>query len=110
MGPQEDANGAPYKHCTICSSLSDQEYAFQKYGWEQDNTYLPATAGHLKVVRDFRPYASRKLQLQRCPECGTYYLYKTDYEYLVNGSEDEEFLTRLTQEQATDYLNQPAPT
>ena len=108
MEPQEDANGAPYKHCKTCSSLSDQEYAFQKYGWEQDNTYLPAAAGRLAVVRDFRPYDSRKLQLQQCPECGTHYLYRTDYEYLVNGSEDEESLTRLSQEQAAEYLGRDA--
>ena len=37
-------------------------------------------------------------------KCGTYYLYRTDYEYLVNGSEDEEYLTRLTEEQAAGYL------
>ena len=97
-----------HKLCGVCSSLSDLEKAYQKYGWEQDNTYLPAAAGHLKVVRDFRPYSSRKLQLQQCPDCGTYYLYETDYEYLVNGSEDEESLMRLTLEQAAEYLSQPA--
>jgi hypothetical protein len=63
----------------------------------------------LKVVRDFQPYGSRKLQLQQCPECGTYYLYRTDYEFLVNGSEDEEFLTRLTDNEAAEYLERPAP-
>jgi hypothetical protein len=87
-----------------------EEYASQKYGWEENDTHLPAVAGRLTVVRDFRPYDSRALQLRQCPECGTYYLYRTDYEYLVNGSEDEEFLTRLTQEQAAEYLDQPAPT
>jgi hypothetical protein len=102
-------NDTLHKQCRICSSLQDQEYAFQKYGWEQDNTHLPAAASHLKVVRDFRPYDSRKQQLQQCPECGTYYLYRTDYEFLVNGSEDEEYLTRLTEEQATEYLNRPSP-
>ena len=94
--------------CQVCSSLSDEEYACQKYGWEENNTYLPAAAGHLQVVLDLHPYGSRKLQLQQCPECGTYYLYRTDYEYLVNGSEDEEFLTRLTKEQAAEYLDRPA--
>jgi len=37
-------------------------------------------------------YDSRKLQLRRCPHCDTYYLYQTDYEFLVNGGEDEEHL------------------
>lgn len=104
-----DENQEPCKPCRVCSNLSDQEYATQKYGWEENDTYLPAAAARLNVVRDFRPYDSRKLQLQQCPECGAYYLYRTDYEYLVNGSEDEEYLTRLTEEQAADYLNRPTP-
>jgi hypothetical protein len=95
----------PPRPCSICSDLSNQEHAAQKWGWEEDNTYLPAAANQLITVRDFRPYGSRKLRLQQCPECGGYYLYQTDYEYLVNGSEDEETLTRLTQEQAVEYLS-----
>lgn len=93
--------------CFICSQLGDQETAYQKFGWEETNTVLPAAANALTVKRDFKPYSSRKLQLRRCPECGGYYLYSSDYEYLVNGSEDEETLTRLTAEQAADYLNRP---
>jgi hypothetical protein len=95
---------APRARCATCSGLRDEEYAYQKYGWEEQNSYLPAAAGCLQLVRDLRPDGSRKLQLQQCPACGTYYLYRTDYEYLVNGSEDEEFLTRLTPEQAAEYL------
>jgi hypothetical protein len=106
--PHSPEDKGPHKQCGICSILSDQEYATQKYGWEESNTYLPAAAAQLSVLRDLRPHGSRKLQLQQCPECGTYYLYRTDYEYLVNGSEDEEFLTRLTEDQAADYLNRPA--
>ncbi len=102
--PHDPHMTAPHQQCKICASLADQEDAYQKYGWEQDNTHLPAAADRLKVVRDFRPYGSRKLQLKQCPECGGCYLYRTDYEYLVNGSEDEEHLTRLTEEQATEYL------
>lgn len=95
---------APRHACGLCSQMHDEEYAFQKYGWEQDNTYLPAAAGQLTLVKDLRPAGSRTLHLKRCPQCGTYYLYRTDYEYLVNGTEDEEFLTRLTDEQAAEYL------
>jgi hypothetical protein len=95
--------------CTICPTLADQARAAQKFGWEEHNTHLPAAVGRLKVVNDYRPYSSRKLQLRRCPECGTYYLYRSDYEYLVNGSEDEEYLTRLTDEQAAEYLNSNEP-
>jgi len=107
--PDNPESVPPYKVCPICANLSDKEYAFQKYGWAQDDTHLPEAASHLAVVRDFRPFDSRKLQLQQCPKCDTYYLYKTDYEFLVNGSEDEEFLTRLTQAEAATYLQRPAP-
>ena len=40
----------------------------------------------------------------RCPVCGIYYQYRCTYEYLVNGSEDEETLTRLTPSQARAFL------
>lgn len=90
--------------CTICSLLTDEERAYQKFGWEENNTYLPAAAGQLLMVRDLHPQGSRKLQLWQCPECGTYFLYRTDYEYLTNGSEDEEILTRLTPAQATLHM------
>jgi hypothetical protein len=95
--------------CRICSNLAEHESAFQKYGHPDDDTFLPAAANDLIIVKDFTPYGSRKLQLRQCPQCGTYYQYKTDYEFLVNGSEDEEYLTRLTEEQAAEYLNRPAP-
>jgi hypothetical protein len=101
-------NDAPHLACQICSQLADEEWASQKYGWEEGNTYLPATVHRLQVVRDFKPYSSRMLQLQQCPQCATYYLYRTDYEFLVNGSEDEEYLTRLTEEAAASYLTRPA--
>jgi len=93
--------------CPICSTLVDEEYAYQKYGADDGNTCLPAAADQLTILRDFAPYSSRKLQLRQCPECAQYYLYRSDYEYLVNGSEDEEFLTRLSADQAAEYLNRP---
>ncbi len=94
-----------HAHCPTCGSLQDREFGYQKYGWDEDNTYLPAAAGRLTVLKDFKPHSSRALQLQQCPACKTYYLYQTDYEYLVNGSEDEQTLTRLTDAQAEAYLN-----
>jgi hypothetical protein len=105
--PHQAHPDAPLDPCSVCSQLGDEEYAFQKYGWEEDNTYLPEASASLVLIKDFRPYDSRKCQLQQCPECGAYYLYQTDYEYLVNGSEDKEFLTRLTPEQAATYLDRP---
>jgi hypothetical protein len=104
--PADSGENGSSLPCETCSSLADQEYAYQKYGAELYDTHLPLAAGDLQVVRDFNIYGTRKRQLWQCPACGTYYLYRTDYEYLVNGSEDEEFLTRLTEEQARQELKQ----
>lgn len=99
----------PHQHCVICARLGDYESAYQKHGREEDNTSLPAAANSLEVVKDFKPHSSRLLQLKRCPQCKTYYLYRTDYEFLVNGSEEEDYLTRLTDEAAREYLERPVP-
>lgn len=50
-----------------------------------------------------QPDGGRKLQLQQCLERGYHYLYRSDNEYLVNDSKDEEYLTRLAAEQAVEY-------
>ncbi len=104
-------NGSPDKRknreCPICSGLNDRETAYQKYGWEENDTQLPAAVSNLMLVRDLRPDSNRKQQILQCPGCGQYYLYESDYEYLVNGSEDEQTLTRLSDEQASGYLNSP---
>ncbi len=95
----------PRLPCPICAQLADQQSAYQKYGRDEDNTQLPPIVDELVVVYDFRPYGSRALQLRQCHACGTYYLYRTDYEYLANGSEDEQHLARLTEAQAAAYLD-----
>lgn len=92
--------------CKICSFLSDREVASQKFGWEENNTHLPAAANYLIQVKDLQPYGTRKKLIKQCPECGAYYLYLLDYEYLVNGSEDEESLIRLTNDQAEELLRE----
>lgn len=50
------------------------------------------------------PRSSDEHHVRRCPLCGTYYQYDWSHEYLVNGSEDEEVLTRLTPAQARRFL------
>jgi len=90
--------------CSVCSNLSEHEYGFQKYGWEEDNTYLPESADQLLLVQDLKPNNSRSLQIRQCPECRAYFLYRTDYEYLAGGSEDEQILDRLTDTEARQYF------
>ncbi len=91
--------------CGTCSGLSDTEHAEQKFGSEND-TYLPAAVSRLTDVFDFEPCSSRKRILKQCPECGAFFLYSTDYVYLVNGSEDDEYLTRLSKNESDDLLRE----
>lgn len=106
--PFEPENDLSYKKCTLCSGLADTEEAYQEFGWEDNNTYLPEASKQLKLIRALRPIDSRELHLWQCPQCGTYYLHQYDYEYFADGSQDEEHLMRLTFAQAAEYLNQPA--
>ncbi|GAB4533592.1 MAG: hypothetical protein Fur0018_23030 [Anaerolineales bacterium] len=105
--PRKSDGDAPYTRCSLCSQLADQEYALQKGGYEDEAAYLPAASNNLELVKDFKPGSSRALQLKRCRQCGTYYLYTSDYEFLVNGTEDEDFLKRLTDDEAAEYLERP---
>ncbi len=100
-------NGPRHQGCELCSSLADSEKATQKAGWEELSSRLPAAADKLVTVKDLRPGSFRKLLLLQCPVCRTCYLYRTDYEYLAGGTEDEQYLTRLSDEAAAGYLKQP---
>lgn len=93
--------------CNICSQLGAMEWASQKYGWEENDTSLPIATKELAVIRDLKPDSARALQLLQCPLCMTYYRYESNYEYLVNGSEDEQSLKRLNAEEAEKLLDQP---
>jgi hypothetical protein len=95
-----------HQNCTICSSLKDQEESYYKNGQEEnENSQLPAAAYKLIVIYELpNSNSSRLKQVKQCPECKTHYFYRTDYEFLAGGSEDEEFLTRLTKEEALKYL------
>lgn len=91
--------------CVVCSELGDREHAAQKYGSE-DNTHLPAAFLQLLDVFDFQPYGSRKRILKKCPGCGALFLYESDYVYLVNGSEDDEYLARLGIQESIGLLRE----
>lgn len=92
--------------CSICTQLSDYHHGFQKGGHEDEDVFLPSAAGSLKDIRELEPVNCRHMVLEQCPECGTCYLYQSDYEFLVSGTEDEQTLSRLTDEEARRYLEQ----
>jgi hypothetical protein len=91
--------------CEICNQLKDLETSFAKWGWEEMDRPLPQAAARLTPGESLDGYDRERRHLRRCPICGTAYLFEWSYEYLVNGSEDEEVLTRLTQAQAEAYLS-----
>jgi uncharacterized C2H2 Zn-finger protein len=105
-GPVENS-ASEHLSCVICLQLGDLVWASQKYGWEENDTTLPVATKELLVILDLKPNSSRALQLRQCPKCKTYYRYERDYEYLVNGSEDEQSLKRLNAEEAGKLLDQP---
>jgi uncharacterized C2H2 Zn-finger protein len=70
-------------------------YASQKWGHEETDTHLPAAARQLRQIHDYQIPGTRRRLLLQCPCCGTCFLYTSDYTYLANGSEDEQWLERL---------------
>lgn len=102
--PRKPPNQLPRASCSLCSQLADREYATQKFGWEEHDTHLPAVVNQLATVRDLKPGNQRAQLLLQCPECKTYYLYKSDYEYLAGGSEDSQSLKRLGEGDVAGYL------
>ncbi len=91
------------RSCEICRELKPVETSLTKHGWEENDRLLPAAYRRLVEVRvagrEDEPRSPRY-----CPLCGTFYSYESRYEYLANGSEDEEELRRLTGEDARAWL------
>ncbi len=89
--------------CEICQGLKPVQTSLYKHGWDEYDTPLPAAARRLQeVVVEGRENERRSPRL--CQLCGTFYSYETRYEYLANGSEDEEELRRLTDAEARAWL------
>lgn len=95
-----------YKNCTICETIPDKSYAFWKGGDLQSST-LPDSEAKLEIIGapiyDASTSHSHSI-IKRCPACGTCYKWDFEYEYLVNGSEDEINLTRLSQKNGEEEV------
>jgi hypothetical protein len=104
---EQASENAPYKNCSICSQIKDYEYGLQTHGREDEDTFLPAAGSQLKIEKDLLSHGERQMYVAKCPQCGTHYLFKSDYEYLATGSEHEQRLKRLTAEEAATYLAMP---
>lgn len=89
-----------WRGCEVCGELHECEQALWKSG-DLVSGRMPAAESRLDVVGS--PFVKASTDtgnacLRRCPRCGTYYWWEFSYEYLVNGSEDEIRLTRLSLE------------
>lgn len=96
-----------YQNCSICRTIPDKSDAFWKGGELQGNP-LPPSEAKLEVVGAPFYDASTSYThscIKRCPECGTCYIWEIEYEYLVNGSEDEIILTRLSESDAKKEID-----
>lgn len=102
--PPEPKPAVKPERCSLCGDLGEYHYAMQKHGREDEDTTLPPALANLKFVKELRPGSNRSPELLRCPECGSYFLYKVGYEYLATGSEDEQELCRMTEQQAEEIL------
>lgn len=95
-----------HAQCSICSNLKEYQAATEYIVSPEENIDFPenvlAAIGKLKKVKGI----SSSTDIFQCPECGTYYLYRESYEYLVsgNGSYDEYVLTREKDEAIKKYL------
>lgn len=96
----------PVHECSICSQLNDHQTAMQKAGREPESTELPLAAGKLTVLGELKPGRTRSPELNQCSECGRFYLYQVGYEYLADGSEDTQTLTRLSDGEGEAMLEQ----
>ncbi len=94
----------PLSQCGICSRLPDTDYSFSKYGWPEHDVSMSPDCIHLADIDNGKTGYDERHHLLQCPECGTFYQYDYTYEYLVNGSEDEETITRLTPVRVRDRM------
>ena len=94
----------PISRCRICKNLGEIETSFVKYGHEREDIFLPGAANELQPIGDISSSEARNDHIKVCPSCGTYYHYRWSYEYLANGSEDEETLIRLTPTEAKEHM------
>ncbi len=90
--------------CSICSRLGEREQSFIKYGWDEGSFTLPEAAGKLIAAEPVITSERENHHIKRCPECGCFYRYDSCHEYFINGTEDEETLERLTDDQALEII------
>lgn len=91
--------------CAICRELPDVATSFSKYGNPGLDKPLPEAANRLIPFTRAGEQVDEKHHVRRCPLCGTFYKYDASHDYQVNGTEDEEQLTRLTPGETRSFVS-----
>lgn len=98
------ANTTP---CPTCGPIGKEAAAIWKESdpdWVGTHSSIPSSASRLvHVAGDKDAPSGRGRGLRRCPDCGAWFLWVRSYEFLANGSEDEETLTRIDDETAANW-------
>lgn len=98
--PEEPA----WRRCLVCSPLDALSSSPRLEDWPADHAQVRSRFLEIVGAPTFHDHGSRDWCLKRCLLCRATYLWKSDYEYLVNGgTEDEITLTRLTAEEAAPW-------
>ncbi|GEM_PF-448413 len=82
--------------CPVCGTLQGVETSFSKHGSSYPDRPLPEAAARLEIVPSLDGGDPEKRHVRRCPSCGALFSYLLAYDYYIDGSEDEETLTRLS--------------
>ncbi|MDD4735550.1 MAG: hypothetical protein PHP44_05535 [Kiritimatiellae bacterium] len=90
--------------CPLCGKLRKTETSFSKYESGYPDTPLPPEAGQLNILHTPTTTDINKHHVRRCPQCGAFFDYLASHEYFINGTEEEEELTRMNPEQITRWL------
>ncbi|NHJ12593.1 MAG: hypothetical protein EAX95_02910 [Candidatus Thorarchaeota archaeon] len=83
--------------CSTCRSIPDNLAANMAEGESLD-----AYKSKLEAAIKFAYYSNA---VMRCPICGRLYIYKYEYEYLVGGSEEDEWLWRTDTKGAIELVD-----
>jgi hypothetical protein len=81
------ARKMPRDSCPVCSKIPAYAERFEKHG-DIVRDDVPKEVERLRVFIDFGPRLAVD-RVERCPVCDGLYEVHEEYEYLVNGSEDE---------------------
>jgi len=94
------------KMCESCKAIPHDVHGFWSGNSDRDSGY-PSEASKLEIVgaphfNDSTSY--RHWCIKKCSKCNSHYLWEFNYEFLIPASEDEIWLTRLSEIETERWL------